>query len=328
MISLTDNCNLSCKMCGCAQTARKYKSQELSTEKILDIIEQINGWTKEAEVVFSGGEPFLRSDIFELIDSVCNKKLKLSINTNGMFIDEASADRLTRYPVYHINFSLDGDNAKTNDIIRGQGVFAKVLENLCFINEAKKKYNSQFPLVSLNVTIMKENIKGISNFVTLAKDYKVNNVFFQPAVFDNTNIQGRNESIVLDESEIDNLINTLKRIESEARGVNVYAQIPDTVLLKDYFMLNKNRQAVRKWKCFVGYRRMSISSFGHVYSCCDKFGDIGQNSLKEILCSKNANKIRKKFSNCRKFCLQTCYASPESESLYRVFRSLFRKENK
>jgi len=325
MLSLTDNCNLVCKMCGCSESAKRYKGEELSTEEILNTIEQIADWSKGAEVVFSGGEPFIRKDIFKLIDSVCRRKLKLSINTNGSFIDKVAAEKLTSYPVYHINFSLDGDNPKTNDAIRGPGVFLRVLEALQFINEAKQKNETPFPLLSLNVTIMKENIAGISNLIPLAKKYKVNNVFFQPVVLDNTNVQKSDESICPDQSELGFLTEVLKKVAWEAAREGIYAQLPDLQLLGDYFMPAENNSLKRKWRCFVGYNRMSISSFGHVYSCSEKFGEIRENTLKEIWYSKKAAGIRKKFNNCKKFCLQTCYAKPEAETLRRVIWSLFKK---
>ena len=326
MISLTDNCNLGCKMCACSESAKKYKGEELSTEEILNTIEQIAAWSKQAEVIFSGGEPFIRKDIFKLIDFVCKQKLKLNLNTNGFFIDQGTADRLISYPVNHITFSLDGDNPKTNDAIRGQGVFSKVLEALKFIKEAKDKYGSVSPSLSLNVTMMKENITGISNFITLAKEYNVDDVLFQPVVFDNTNVKERNESTCLNQAELDTLINILKKIGLEASQARMNVQIPDLHLLRNYFMPAENNGQKRKWRCFVGYSRMSISSFGHVYSCFENFGEIRKNTLKEIWYSKNANKIRKKFNNCRKSCLQTCYASPDLESLYRVLKSLFKKD--
>ena len=325
MISLTDNCNLDCKMCGCSESAKKYKGEELSTEEIINTIEQIVAWSRQAEVVFSGGEPFVRKDIFRLIDSVCGHTLKLSINTNGSFIDKAAADKLVSYPVDHINFSLDGDNHKTNDAIRGQGVFSKVLDAIHFINEAKKKNGSFLPYVSLNVTMMKENIAGISNFISLAKEHSVNSVFFQPVVFDNTNVQESDKTICPDKVELDTLISILKEIYLEAKGTQIYVQIPDANLLRDYFMPARDNNLKRKWRCFVGYNRMSISSFGHVYSCSEKFGEIRENNLKEIWYSRKVAGIRRKLNNCRKFCLQTCYACPDSESLYRVLKSLFKK---
>jgi len=313
-------------MCACSESAKKYKGEELSTEEIINTIEQIVAWSKRAEVVFSGGEPFIRKDIFKLIDSVCSRKLRLSINTNGFLVDKEAADKLVSCQVYHVNFSLDGDNPKTNDAIRGQGVFSKVLGALQFISAAKKKAGSIYPLVSLNVTMMKENIAGISNFISLAREYNVNNVFFQPVVFDNTNVQGGNGAICPNEQELDTLINILKKVGLESKGGQVYVQIPDIHLLRNYFMPAQDDPSKRKWRCFVGYSRMSISSFGHVYSCSEKFGEIRESSLKEIWYSKKAAEIRKKFNNCRKFCLQTCYARPDSESFYKVIKALFRKK--
>ena len=63
------------------------KTEELSTQAWKKIISDASGLGAQT-IVFSGGEPFLRNDIFKLIESVCSKQLKLSINTNGMFIDK------------------------------------------------------------------------------------------------------------------------------------------------------------------------------------------------------------------------------------------------
>ena len=329
MISLTDECNLRCKMCGCLETAQKYKGRELTTHEIKDLINQMEKWANSAEVTFSGGEPFVRKDILDLIGYVSSKHLTLSINTNGTLINKEIADKLASYPVYHLNFSLDGDSAEINDSVRGKGSFLKVLQSIELLNEAKIRHKSSYPVISLNFTIMKQNIGGIANIIPLAKQYKVQNVFFQPVITDNTDYQKVNEYIFLEKAELDMLINILKSIGLQAKENQIHTEIPSLPLLRDYFSVKTNNISQRQWKCFVGYNRISISSFGQVCSCFkENFGEIRNNSLKEIWYSPTASRIRKEFKKCKKFCLQTCYARPDSESLFKVVKALFKKDNK
>jgi len=316
-------------MCGCSQTAQKYKGREMTTHEIKDLINQMAQWANSAEVTFSGGEPFVRKDILELVEYVTSKHLMLSINTNGALITREIADKLTSYPVFHLNFSLDGDSAEINDSIRGKGSFSKVLQGIELLNEAKATHKSNYPIISLNFTIMKQNIKGLANIIPLAKRYKVQNVFFQPVITDNTDYQKVNEYICLEKIELDMLINILKGIGLQAKENKIHTEIPSLVLLREYFSAKTSDVSQRQWECFVGYNRISISSFGQVCSCFkENFGEIRNSSLKEIWYSPAASRIRKEFKQCKKFCLQTCYARPDSESLYKVIKALFKKDNK
>ena len=323
MLSLTDQCNLYCKMCGCPHTAAKYRGQELSERDIKGIIDQIALWNKDAEVVFSGGEPFLRSDILELIEYACARGLRISVNTNGTLIDSSVAYYLVRAPLYALTVSLDADNLRANDGIRGADVYERALRGLEYVRKAKERRGSWRPLVNLNVTIMKENSRSLNDMVKLARFCGAQNIFFQPVVTDNTDVQNNNYLRMNDES-ISDLLAALDRIKSEAYRKKIHVQVPEPELLRAYFSMRQGQTAPRQWPCFVGYTRMSISTHGRVYSCAESFGNVRTQSLKEIWYSPRARQLRHKYKKCRKFCLQTCYACPNSESIRNIIRAFLR----
>lgn len=328
MVSLTDDCNLRCEMCGCSETAQKYRGRELSAEEIKYLIDQIELWTKKAEITFSGGEPFVRHDILDLIDYVCKKNLRLSINTNGTLINRDIADRIVRLSLYHINVSLDGDSEEINDAIRGKGVFSRILDCLSYLKEAKEKYRNGNPFLSFNVTVMKENINGIANIVSLAKNYGVQNILFQPVITDNTDFQKKNRYILFNDRELETLFAAFEKIKLQAQKNHIDIYIPSFTLLREYFTARDIIRKHRKWECCIGYNRISISSFGQVYSCLGQlFGESRNTRLRKIWYSKNSRAMRKQFKKCKQFCLQTCYARPDSESFISIAKELWESIN-
>jgi len=325
MISLTDRCNLRCLMCGCAESTEKYAGEELTSADLKDLIDQIYAWTKKAEIVFSGGEPFVKKDFTKFLNYVCSRGMKLNINTNGMFINEAVARLIVERGVNHITFSLDGDSAQVNDPIRGKGVFDRVLQSIRYIVDEKKKQEKATPVLSLNVTIMRQNIHGLARMVALAHTIGIDSIMFQPVVGDNSNVSRRETNILLTKQEMSQLRKVLKTIKQQAQEKHIDVQIPESALLEQYFTMQDITKQHKLWKCFVGYTRVSVSSFGHVFSCSESFGNIKDMKLKAIWHSQKAKQMRKKFKKCKCFCLQTCYARPESESLYAVIKNAWIK---
>jgi MoaA/NifB/PqqE/SkfB family radical SAM enzyme len=86
------------------------------------------------EFYFTGGEPFMHPDIFEMIE-FCLQHGPLSILTNGVLIDKKTATRLrevfdaSRYS-FDLRVSLDGTTAAQNDPIRGRGTFRQIVEGV------------------------------------------------------------------------------------------------------------------------------------------------------------------------------------------------------
>ena len=80
---------------------------------------------------FTGGEPFARPDVFELIEVVTEKKrAELIILTNGLLFQGKRLDRLAQFgrDRLRLQISLDGAVAETNDRYRGRGTFDRIAE--------------------------------------------------------------------------------------------------------------------------------------------------------------------------------------------------------
>ena len=153
---LTYNCNLRCKMC----PFWKRSSPDSSLEQEKVILKQIYN-SGACGVAFEGGEPLLRRDLVDILAFSRSLPLHTSLITNGTLL-ESRIDEIAPYINGVVYVSLDGSK-KTHDAIRGvNGSFTNALDGIC---AAKEKAN-----VTINTTVMAENIDEIESLVGLAKE--------------------------------------------------------------------------------------------------------------------------------------------------------------
>ncbi|XHH09776.1 MAG: PTO1314 family radical SAM protein [Candidatus Bathyarchaeia archaeon] len=156
---LTYNCNLKCKMC----PFWTRTSQNLSLNEEKAILKQIYD-AGICGVAFEGGEPLLRQELPQILAYSRSLPLHTSLITNGTLL-KSRIDEIAPHINGVIYVSIDGLE-KTHDSIRGvSGCFKKAVEG---INAAKKRVP-----VTINTTIMSENIDEIEDLVKLAKELGV-----------------------------------------------------------------------------------------------------------------------------------------------------------
>ena len=141
----------------------KRSNQESSTEQEKQILRQIYD-SGVCSVAFEGGEPLLRKDLTEILAFSRSLPLHTSLITNGTLL-ESRIDEIAQYINGALYVSLDGLE-KTHDTIRGvNGCFKKALGG---ITASKSKVN-----VTINTTIMAENIHEIEDLVKLSKELDI-----------------------------------------------------------------------------------------------------------------------------------------------------------
>ena len=156
---LTYNCNLRCKMCPFWK--RPAKDSSIAREKM--ILRQIHD-SGVCAIAFEGGEPLLRKDLVEILAFSRSLPLHTSLITNGTLL-ESKIDEIARYIDGALYVSLDGLE-KTHDTIRGvNGCFRKAVRG---IGASRAKV-----ALTINTTIMAENIYEIEDLVKLAKELDV-----------------------------------------------------------------------------------------------------------------------------------------------------------
>ena len=126
----TVGCNLECKHCRRLEVSHELMKTDLSTAEGRTLIDQIAAVGRPV-LVFSGGEPLMRPDIFELAGYAKQRGLLVALATNGTLLDESTADRIAAAGFDRVSASLDGADAATHDGFRGlAGAFDQTMEGL------------------------------------------------------------------------------------------------------------------------------------------------------------------------------------------------------
>lgn len=142
ILSITNNCNLHCRGCFVEKLSGRY----MTISDWHSVINQAR-WLGVFAFLIAGGEPFLFTDLLDLITS--HKDLVFAIFTNGTCIGDEQLQYLKRTSNLAVILSLEGDE-KLTDERRGKGIYQKVISTL--------RNLSEFGVLSgISVTITKDN---------------------------------------------------------------------------------------------------------------------------------------------------------------------------
>ena len=124
------------------------------------------------EIKLTGGEPFLHPRIMQLLDIILNKKLRLTMETNGTLCQPEIAEKLAAFPDVFISVSLDGSRNQTHDRIRGKkGSFTKTVAGIKNLVACGIK-------PQIIMTVMRHNQAEIGEIVDLAESLGAGSVKF------------------------------------------------------------------------------------------------------------------------------------------------------
>jgi MoaA/NifB/PqqE/SkfB family radical SAM enzyme len=189
---LLTQCNLKCKHC--------YINKKQHGKNRLPI-ETINAWlsvfaskSKEANVIFLGGEPTLHPDLPEAV-----KKAKslgytsITIDTNGYLFHDILS-KVSPDVIDYFSFSLDGATRKTNDTIRGKGSFDTCIQGIK--NAVLKGFST-----SLIYTVSRINIHELDKIAPLLKDLKIERFFIQVIGIRGKSAESRQDKLQVDRKD-------------------------------------------------------------------------------------------------------------------------------
>ncbi len=259
-IEVIKACNLRCRMCG---FPGHYPGAGpiLTTEQLRTIIAD-SKQLRTRIVSLGGGEPFLRRDIFDLVDFVATNGQSLHINTNGTRIDDAAAQRLATAGHLHLSLSLDHVDAAANDAIRGDGVWQAV-------HDANQRLRSQAPTVtrSLNVVVGQHSLGSLRETVRLARAWGVAAIKFQPL---HRNLAHR--FLPADAArDLDLADDAIDRLAEEALDAREYAVdsglgTSSAAFVSGFARFWRGRPAL---DCYAGHVYGNIDPWGQLLPCYD-----------------------------------------------------------
>jgi len=167
-LRVTMACNLRCKHC--YSVAGNKLNDELSLQEIKRVIDELKQ-LGAIRIFFTGGEPFMRPDILDILNYTDKNGFAMYISTNGTLIDLQTINRLKLLKhLRTFQVSIDGLR-KTHDSIRGvKRTFDKAINT---IEIAKRKLkNTSITIIS---TLMQENANEMDKLLKLAIKLRVDN---------------------------------------------------------------------------------------------------------------------------------------------------------
>lgn len=311
VISLTMACNLRCAHCFIDSTGRL--PNELTPIEIQSIIDQVcrdfmPPTGVQPSIHFTGGEPFLRRDIQDVIAYARSSGLYVSTSTNGLLIDDDTMDFLAQHHVV-CSVSLDGASASTHELVRGPNTFQATLN-------AIQRMTSSGIRVGINHFVHKRNFHELTAVMELARELGVEG--FNPIPLEQL---GR------------------------ARTLQTFEAVPDWLIYRTLFDFSRTRPwalellkyssplanmvlavaaGMRSTYCGVGTRNnLFIQSNGDIYPCANTchpdllLGNVREISLRQaydsapVMCEMrniHIDRINNVCSTCdvRYFCGGDC----------------------
>ncbi len=166
-IEVTHRCNLNCSTC--YQMKGVKIEEELNLEEIRGIIDQL---PRAAFLTLTGGEPFIREDMPEIINYALSRN-RCNILTNGTLIGEDTIRMFVEKGLFLFGTSLDGIGSIHDKIRNGKGTYEKAVEVIRSIQKHKESKRGKYPLININTLIMPQNIECLYEILLVAEKMEV-----------------------------------------------------------------------------------------------------------------------------------------------------------
>jgi heme b synthase len=158
---VTRSCNLACKHCRAEAHPEPYPG-ELSNKEAKALIDTFPD-VGSPIIIFTGGDPMMRPDVYELVAYATSKGLRCVFSPNGTLIDEGNAVRLKTSGVQRCSISIDGADAASHDAFRGvSGAFDASMRGIGHLQRAGLEFQ-------INTTVTRDNLAGFKNIFELCE---------------------------------------------------------------------------------------------------------------------------------------------------------------
>ncbi len=212
--NVTRRCNLRCIHCY-AKAGAELAPNELTHEEGLTLLADLKQFGVPV-VLFSGGEPLMRPDLFELVERTVVHGMRAVISSNGTLITREAARHLQSLGLSYVGVSLDGTE-KTHDRIRGQtGAFAAAMAGVRHCLAAGLK-------VGLRFTISRLNYQEVPAIFDLVEEYQIPRLCFYHLVYTGRGSRLVEQALSHDETRgvVDLICARTQRLFARGRAVEV-----------------------------------------------------------------------------------------------------------
>ena len=291
-VIVTYRCNARCTMCN------RYKAPSKPEEEIS--IETIKKLPKMYFTNITGGEPFIREDVADIVRELYKKSDRIVISTNGFFTDRI-LKLCEEFPNVGIRISIEGLE-QTNNEIRGlQDGFNRGYTTL------KKLVEMKHPDVGFGMTVQDKNAKDLVALYDLSNKMGME---FATASLHNSFYFVEAKNIIHDRPMVaknfEDLINELLASKSPKKWFRAYF---------NHGLINYIYGQPRLLPCDMAFDTFFIDPYGDVMPCngtkCKEvMGNLNEKSWDELWNSEQAEKVRNVVRHCNRNCWMIGSVSP------------------
>lgn len=258
---ITGKCNLRCRHC--------YRTEgdveRLSFEDVVQIIEQfkelreeynrVHRISKKGHINITGGEPFYREDIKEILEYLGENKRYFSygILTNGSFIDDKIIAILRKTGVSFVQMSIDGDE-KTHDFLRADGDYERVLNTAEYLEKSGIKTYISF-------TANKENYKFLPKVAKECRKRKITKLWSDRLVPIGNGSEM--QDLAITKAEMPEYIKYMKKAQGNFLIRKLY---PKTQVTMNRALQFQNSRG-NIYSCSAANSLITVDEFGNVMPC-------------------------------------------------------------
>lgn len=189
----TRTCNLRCVHCYTDSENVAYKG-ELTTDEARKMLADLGGF-KVPAILFSGGEPLLRKDLFELAAFALEQGVKPTLSTNGTLITKEVAGKLKSTGFTYVGISLDGIG-EVNDQFRGMtGAFERAMRGFKNCVEEDQR-------VGLRLTLTRKNVQDLHKIFDFIEAENIDRACFYHLVYSGRGSNIRKDDLTFEESRL------------------------------------------------------------------------------------------------------------------------------
>ena len=260
--AITEGCNLRCPYC--YASSEKRLPGELSPEESLALVDQVAEMGART-MVFTGGEPMLRRDLFTVAGRARELGMGANIITNATLIRKPAMAQRIADTFSTVTVSMDGGTAEIHEKTRGAGTFAKTVAALRMLNDVGVR-----PVI--NHVVTQDNVTVIDSLAELLADIDVTQVRLMHHSELGRGASDNSSFGWLDYKRVHQFIWT------DPRGKNL---IPDGAV-------STPSAGSLRINCGMGGNEIYVNSLGDVYPCKlvtsrrDKVGNIRESSLRDL----------------------------------------------
>ncbi|WP_040950461.1 radical SAM/SPASM domain-containing protein [Gorillibacterium massiliense] len=264
--NMTRSCNLSCLHCY-AEACKERDPAELTLEESLRFIDDLSAF-RVPVLLFSGGEPLMHKDLFQLLEYASSKGIRPVVSTNGTLITPAVAKRLKDAGTGYVGVSIDGV-AEGNDRFRGQtGAYERAITGIRNCLEIGQKAGLRF-------TISRHTYNDLPKILDLIEEESIPRACFYHLVYSGRGQQLQQEDVTRKEARnaLDLIIAKTMELRKKERSTEILTvdNHADGVYLYNWMKARDEHQAAHVLDLL---RRNGGNRSGSAIGCVDWHGNV------------------------------------------------------